>query len=467
MADVSGLLVALLAAPVVAVVAIAVLPDRAVVIARGVAALVAAGWVLLAAADDRVTAGDLVADPILAATATGLALLVASITTYTPIGAGAGLLVVTVLPTSAAFEPDQLPDRRLAAGIVVVALLATVRLWTERVPVLGRVLVILAGLVLASGLIGEDQAEALTLAVAGSTIAVLAIAVWITPGRLLVPAGMLVVARIAPDRATPDGTDWVLLVTAVLLVAGALVLHAVRARPAVQRLPLAGALAGTALLAFDVAELRSAGALLAAGAVLALAGRHPAALVAMVPGVVAAIDAAGLATQPEHAAVAAGIAAVVVVATVDGPRAAPVREPFGPITAFAVAFAVIPLWGWAGASLDDYRRAVTVAIAVAVPVLLLTLPVWRDRLQLPDLATARSARSAAQPPVPGASGVPHPDDVVDALTAPPAVRIRRRGSRIAPRPLGAPSHGTALQDVQDAESVTEEAHREATDGTPS
>lgn len=376
----TALLLVLLAAPVVGVAVAFVVPHRAQRTCHLVAVGTAVGWAVLATRTTPVTWGDLTTDPLLAAAAVGTALLVAATRAHTATAAGAGLVILTVLPAAAAIDPERLPDRRLAAGVVLVAVLAAVRLWSERAPRLGQVLAVLAGVVIATGLVGDDASEALALSVAGTTVAVVAAAVWGAPGRMLLPAGLLAVSRAAPLREAVDGTDWTLVVVAVLVVVAAVVLHAVRARPVTERLPLAAAVVAAALLAVDIAELRGAGALLAAGAVLALVGRHPLALVALVPGAVAAVGTLGLAGQPVHAAV--GAAAVALLATAaTGPLTPPGVAPRpGPLALLGVAFAVVPTWGWSGGDPDGYRSALAVAVAVALPALLLSLPAWRENL---------------------------------------------------------------------------------------
>lgn len=403
----TGLLLVLLAAPVVGAAAAFVLPQRAARDCRLVAVAVAVGWAVLAAQDEAVRWGELVTDPLLAAAAAGTAVLVAATLPHTAVAAGAALLALTVLPAAAALDPARLPDRRLAAGVVLVAVLAAVRLWSERAPRLGQALAVLAGVVVATGLVGDDPSEALALAVAGTTVAIVAAAVWGAPGRLLLPAGLLAVARAAPLREVVEGTDWALVVVAALVAVSAGVLRAARARPVTERLPLAAVAVAAALLAVDVAELRSAGALLAAGAVLALAGRHPVALLALVPGAVAAVDGLGLADQGEHAAI--GLAVVAVVAAGTTGRLGPVGTPapLGPLAALAVAFAVVPAWGWAGADLEAYRTSVLVSAAAALPVLV--------------------------------------------LAGSPAPALPRRGGTIGDRPTPGPSHGTArLEPVPEA-----------------
>jgi hypothetical protein len=380
MAVVTALLILLLVAPVVGAAVAFVVPDLAVRSCWLVAAAVGVGWAVLAAQDDPATWGELVTDPRIAAAAAGTALLSVATRPHTATAAAAALLILTVLPAAAALDPTRLPDRRLAAGVVLVALLAAVRLWSERAPRLGQALAVLAGVVVATGLIGDQAGEAVALAVSGTTLAVIAAAVWGAPGRLLLPAGLLAASRAAPLREASDGTDWSLFVVAALVGLAAVVLHAVRAGPVTERLPLAGVVVAAALLGGDVAELRSAGALLGAGAVLALAGRHPAALLALLPGATAAIQSFGLADRAEHAAVGAAVLAVVASATT-GPVAPPHHgQRLGTLAAVAVAFATVPLWGWAGVDLDGHRTGLAVAAAVALPVLVLGVPAWREQL---------------------------------------------------------------------------------------
>ncbi len=371
------LLLVLVAAPLVGAAASWVVPDLGARICAFVAVGAAVGWGVLAAQDAPVAWGDLVTDPLLAAAVAGTALLVAATKPHTALASASGLLTLTILPVAAGLDPERLPDRRLAAGIVLVALLAAVRLWSERAPLLGQVLAVLAGVVIATGLIGDDAGEAVALAVAGTTVAVVAAAVWGAPGRLLLPAGLLAVSRAAESREVLDGTDKVLLVVAALVVVAAVVLRAVEARPVTERLPLAAVVVGAALLAGDVVELRSAGALLGAGAVLALAGRHPLALVALVPGATAALEAAGLTQGFEHAAIGAAVLLVLAMGSV-GPLAPPShRDPFGPLATLAVAFTLVPTLGWAGIDLDGHRAALLVAAAAALPALVLGTPAWR------------------------------------------------------------------------------------------
>lgn len=363
----SVLLVLVLLAPATAALAVSVVPDRARDIATATTAAVGLGWALIAARTDPVTAGDLVADPLLAAAAAGLAALGLAAGSVTTTGTVAVLLALTALPGAAALDPARLPDRRYAAGVLVLGVLAAARLLVERGPRPGQAVVLAASLVIAGGLVGDEAPAAVALAAAGTMVALAAAALWGPPGRLLLPAGLLALARAAPLRSPDTDVDLVLMVVAAGVAVGAALLLRLSGRPVAHRLPLGAALAAVGLLALDVPELRAAGALLGAGAVLALAARHPVALVAIVPGVVAAVQAAGAATGPEQAAV--GAAAVAALAAGAGGRPGVLsRVGLGPLTAVAVTFALVPLWGWAGADTRAYGDAVAVVVAVALPV---------------------------------------------------------------------------------------------------
>jgi len=362
---VSALVLALVLGPSLATIAVAVVPDRARAIGTATALAAGLGWAVVAAADEPVEVAELVADPVLAAGAVGLCALVLAARSATTTGVAASLLVLTLVPGAAALDPARVPDRRLAAGVALAALLAAVRLLVERGPRLGQVVVLIAGAVLAAGLVGEAPGERLALTVAGTLVAVVAAATWGPPGRLLVPVGLLAVARAGGARAPDPDLDVALLVVAALLAVGAGGLLLARARPAVDRLPLGAALAAAGLLALDVGELRGAGALLGAGAVLALAGGHPVALVALLPGLAAAVHDAGLATEPEHAALALAAAAALAAGVLGRPADG---RPATPLVVPALAFAALPAWGWAGATTGPYGETVAVAAAVALPV---------------------------------------------------------------------------------------------------
>lgn len=418
----SALLLAVVLGPALATVAVAVLPVRARELGLATAVAAGLGWALVAAAEAPVEAADLVADPLVAAVGVGLCVLVAAAGSVTATGVCASLLVLTLVPGAAALDPARLPDRRLAAGILLAALLAAVRLLVERGPRLGQVVVVVAGLVLASGLVGDDTGEALALSAAGTLVAVVAVATFGAAGRLLVPAGLLAVARVATVRPSDPDLDVALLVVAATVAIGATILALTRTRPVVDRLPLGAALAAGGLLALDVADLRAAGALLAGGAVLALAAGHPVALVALAPGLAAAVHDAGLATEPEHVAVGAAALAALGAGLV-GPLRSPGRRPAGPLAWAAAAFALVPLWGWSGAATDAYGAAAAVAVALG-------------GLALAGAALAGAASAGGAGP---------------AATA----------GRIVRRPRADPSHGSTP-----LEPPAEEAHREEAGAPP-
>lgn len=408
----SALLLVLVLGPSIAALLAALLEDRAPQVGTAAAVLAGIGWAVVAAADAPVEAAELSADPVLAAAAVGLCALVAAARSRSTFGVAAGLLVLTVVPGAAALDPSRVPDRRLAAGVLLAAVLAAARLLLERGPRLGQVVVLIAGAVLGAGLVGEDPGDGLALAAAGTLVAVVAAATWGPTGRLLVPIGLLVVARASAGRPGDPDLDVALLVVAGLVAFGAGVLALGRSRPVVERLPLGAALAAAGLLALDVPELRGAGALLAAGAVLALAGRHPIALVALAPGIATAVHDAGLATEGEHAAI--GAAAVVALAAgLVGRTRAPAQRPT-PFVLPALGFAVVPLWGWSGATTDVYGEGVAIAAAVGIPLLVLAaaLPALR---QTADLARGTGRIDGRPRAVPSHGPAPRPASEAEAL----------------------------------------------------
>jgi hypothetical protein len=113
--------------------------------------------------------------------------------------------------------------------------------------------------------------------------------------------------------------------------------------------------------------------------VLALAARHPVAIVAALPGLAAAVESAGLATEPEQAAVGAAAIIALAAGAIGRTSARPAARPDVPV-GLAVAFAVIPLWGWAGADTGSYQPAAAVAVAVAGAVLVLVTGPWSEQL---------------------------------------------------------------------------------------
>lgn len=129
---------------------------------------------------------------------------------------------------------------------------------------------------------------------------------------------------------------------------------------------LTGFVAALVLVAQDLSHLRSAGLLLAGGATLAAAARHPAGVVALVPGVAAALGAAGQADHPVHAVAGGAVLLLVLAASswpTDSAGVVDVRRHWA--LPLAGLFAVVPLWGWSEAEVGrGYGAAVAVAAAV-------------------------------------------------------------------------------------------------------
>ena len=377
----TGLLVAALVVPLVGALAVAVLRDRTWV-TTGASAVTAASWAALAAVDDVPDLGRIEVSPMAAVAVAGAALLTAAFPAGAPLARSLSLCALTVLGVAATTGDADLPDRPFAVGLAVLALLAALvtflgGLHRERWRTVVAAVPVLA---VAAGLLVDDAGTAAALVVVGAGTAVLAGAV----GRRVVPAVLpgvlLAAARTVPvaHEAAGDGrAEHVPLAAAVVaVVTGAAVVLRRRRRPdrlstgvPGAELPLLVVAAATVLLAQDLADLRGAGALLAAGGVLALASGHPVGLVAAVPGVAAAVEASGGADHPLHAAAAAAIALLVLGAG----RPVWTTGP-GPGVVVAAAFAVVPLWGWAGAPTGDHRTAAAVATAtVAVVVCALAL----------------------------------------------------------------------------------------------
>ena len=379
----NGLLVVALALPLLGAVLVALAPSRTVVapLAGGLTAL---AWAVLATAEQPAELGRIVASPLVAVTVAGTALLAATHPPATTLARSALLCGVTVAAVAAATGDGGVPDRALGLGIVVLSAIAALEAASEGGRSLRSVApaagVLLAGLVLAGGVLAGDGFEAVVAAGAG----VVLVAVALRPpagGRFLLPVAVLATAR-AADTGHGDGLGggWPPLSVAgaavALVTVAVLALRLRRAGPgdgSPGTAATAVVAAALALVAQDLADLRAAGLLLAAGAVLGLAGRHPFALVAALPGLAVAVEAFGQATEPVHA-LAGG---AVVVALTAGALVLR-REPSAPLrldlagwpVLAAGLFAVVPLWGWSGAHPDGYVAAAATAAAAAAVVVL-------------------------------------------------------------------------------------------------
>ena len=366
-----------LALPLLAAIAAVILPRRpwVVPIATGLAA---AGWVVVAAAERPPTVGRIVAGPVVAAAVAGAALLATARPPASVLGRSGAACAITVLAVAASTGDGDVPDRPLAVGLVVLALLTAVcvRAAGEGVP--ATLVASLPGAAVGGALLLSDPGRSALVAVLAAVGAVAATAVTGHAGALL-PAVVLAVARVTGAAHGPSGRSegvvWAAVAAAVAVAASIVAREVVRrrgrhrgARPVERSVDLpacAVVVAALVLVAQDVGAVRSAGLLLAAGGALAVASRHPAGLLAAVPGLAAAMAAAPAGTEPVHAA-ASGAAVLVVLAALlvpPPPRAAPTAW-----LAPAVAFGVLPLWGWSGATPDAHADTVAVAIAVVAVV---------------------------------------------------------------------------------------------------
>ena len=386
----TALLVVALALPLLAAAAGAALPGRAWLtpLAAGATALC---WCGLAALDDPAELGRIVADPLAAVTVAGTAALVAGRPPASALARAAVLCGVTVLAVAACSGDGGVPDRALATGIAILSCLTALH-GSGRAPgrVLDRVVSpALAGVALAVAVLVGEGAEA-GVAGAAAAVVLLTLLARTTTGLVLLPAAVLATHRAAESAHAGSAPGWSPL--AVAAAAGAAVvavLLVVRSRrPSVagrgrpwpyDRLPLAFVAAGIVLVAQDLPAWRSAGLLLAAGGVLATAAGVPLGLVAVLPGLAAAVEASALGTDPVHAVAGGAVVAVVMAAALSGRgEEAPAdagddpaadRRPAGRVplvlVAAAVAFGVVPLWGWSGARPDGFVPAVSTAAAGA------------------------------------------------------------------------------------------------------
>lgn len=460
MADVSALLGLVLAMPLAGAVAAVLWRSRGRLVARAVGAVAAAGWVVLVAATSGpapqvVELGRLTVDPLAAAAVVGLAVLVATAPPATPSGTSAALTSIAVLAAAATAGAPPLPDRPLAAGLVALAGLAAVRFRAERVPLRGSLVALAGAALTAGGLLADDAEVAAVTVLGGATVVALAVTWSALPGRLLLPAVLLAVGRVTEAAATGGVADLdrVALAGVSVGVVGAVGLAVGRGRGRVvaHRLALGGLLAALVLRAVDVAELRRAAVLAGAGALLALAARHPVGLVAVLPGLAAAVDAAGLLTGPEQ--VAAGAAALLVLAAgavgsrrgarATGDGAATGRP--GWAVAPAVVFGLVPSWGWADVGIDRYVEAVVAVAAAGVPVLVLAMiPSARRARRRAGVPTAEPTATAGSTTTaePAAGGDPPPPAGAPPDTSDrPASRRRARGQLLARPPAAASERG--------------------------
>lgn len=379
-----------------AVVAATGVRGRSVAVAASLAA--SAAWAGVAAADGAPALGRIVATPLVAAAAGGAALLVAVALPRATFAASAMLCGVTLFAVAAGSGDGDVPDRPLAVGTLLLVGAVSLRIRADGAPLRTALVVLVAGVALAAGWSVADLDVGAAVAVLGAGV-VLVVSTTRPTASVLAPVVVLVVARMVPAAGPVAGGGVhppAVAAAAVAAVAVALTLRrwrSVPARPDPVADPVPGrpgaspatvgwapapgvlvVLAGVVLLSQDLVGLRAAGLLLATGGVIAAAAATPLALVAAVPGVVAAVEAFGRADEPEHALAGAAVAALLVLAATGvstGSDRAPAvaSRTFGPAdwpVALAVCFAVVPLWGWTGASLDAYSDSLATGAAAGL-----------------------------------------------------------------------------------------------------
>lgn len=445
--------------PLVGASVVVVARERTRLVASATGVAVAAGWSVLVAATSgtdtaAVEIGRLHVEPVLAAAAAGLALLVAVVPGRTVFATSASLTALTVFAAAGAVTRTALPDRSLAAGVVVLVVLVVVRTRLERPPRLTVLALAAGGCLAALGLALDDAELATVLAVGGAGTVVVTAAWSSTSAALMLPVVLLAAHRVtSAPRELPDGLDPALVVAVAAAVLGALVLAVLRRRPVSHRLPMAAALGALALFTADLESFRHTGVLLAAAAVLAAVGRHPVALLAGLPALVAGAEAAATGTEPEHAVIGAAVVLVLAAGAVGATSYEPAMPAWRWAALPGVAFGLAPVWGWSGAGeLPEYTETLAVATAVGF-VVVATLSAWpaaRDALRRPASAgeqpedvPAEVPEGVSDDPAPAAGRAP-----ADQPGDPGAKGVRLRGGRLVARrsPSADPPDGIAHSD---------------------
>ncbi|WP_436794030.1 hypothetical protein [Actinospongicola halichondriae] len=380
----TALLAVVLVGPVVCAVVLVVLSRASSDLARRVAAgsvptvagATAVGWGLLAAASEPATWGRLVATQPVSVAAVGVAVLVVASSPRRMVGRSTAITGLSAFGVAASMRGIELPDRWLAGSIVALALLVAVGRLRDGHGRLVTSVGAVAAVAVAAGVVVDDPQNAALVSLAGVGIA-LAAALWSADPRpsgavVVLPALLLAVgATVDNAPRVVDETDRVGLAGAAVGVVAALALASVRRVDGVLgRLPLAVVGAGVVVLAQDLPDARGAGLLLAAGGVAALAAGHPLGLVAALPGLTGALVVFGSASEAVHAAAGGAIIALLLAGTARAPAMPQLPDDVMHrcLLGGAVAFGVLPLWGWSGVELSDHAVGVAVAVAFALPV---------------------------------------------------------------------------------------------------
>lgn len=370
--------------PLVGAVAVVVAGHRVPWIVRAAAGTATAGFAIVAAAGSPPSLGRIEVDPVLAAAAAGLAAVIgltfpASQAPAADVADGRAvpgvlpasmaLCAVTLFAATAGIGAERAPDRPLAVGVLFTVAVAAVSAHAVGAGRLALTGVVVGGAASAAGLVLDDADRGAALVLGGAAVLLATLCRRGAPGAVLLAPVLLVADRVVgfalqSPAGMAAGGRWVAVAASAVVAVGALwAVHRSVAAPTHVRLAAIAAAGSVLTLTIDVPDARSAGLLLGAGAVLTLVAAHPLGALAALPGLVATIEALGPAGGSRSAAAGGALVVLLLVAAVgiDHPR---LRAPWRVLP--AVAFALLPASGWAGASLPDLGRSVAVGSALAL-----------------------------------------------------------------------------------------------------
>lgn len=334
-------------------------------VAEWAGAATALAWAGVAAtATAPPAAGAVEVDAVLACGLAGLGLLVATRAPVARFGACGALVSIALVALAAGSEDPAAPGRRLGAAMAVLVVLAAIGFGREKASTVSAMTAVVGGVIVALALVVADATLTAVGVVVGAGALVAATAGVGLPGVLIVPVALVAVGRRA--ALLPEADAGLLGFTAAGVgVAIAVAIVVAGRRVPVDRAPVAAIGAAIVLLGQDVPGATSAGLLLAAGGILAVAARHPIGLIGLLPGVTATLAVAGAATEGPHAAAGAAVVALGLAAAARPPVASPL--PTGPVglgaLASAATFGLVPVWGWAGADFPALVEAAAVGVA--------------------------------------------------------------------------------------------------------
>ena len=462
----TALLAAAVVTPVVAAIVLAVTGRRGAVgpdpvrdaTVPVVGAVVAAWWAVLATPTDPPTWGALEVSPLLAVTLAGVALVVAGAAPEGVVARSTALTTLTVVAAGVTAGAVEFPDRALAAGVVGGAVLLAVAARSGGEAWTAPVTTVVAGVLGAIAVVVDQPDVGAMVALGGVTVVVLG-ALRPTGDPLLVSLAYLPVASLAVVLVTSDispsgDAERVAAAGAVLGALATVALAVARHRPSPSHLPIATVVAGLVVAVQDFPDARGAGLLLAAGGVVARAARHPAGLVAVIPGLTASLAAFGAAGHPAHAAAGGAAVALLMLGTATAPRWSVLPGDAVQRVALlaAAGFAVLPAWGWSGVVLDEHAEAVATAAAFALPVAvgLYLLPGGSAG------GAGRLARRRDDASTPSPANPPHGSTILEVDGEVP----RREGRLRARRDEEARDQEAGRQEDEHEEDRTEEVGRQ-------